>query len=87
MNRLDGAERKASFLLAHPECAGWTVEPLGFASRSKKGVLGAFHRAQRWCRANCAGAWEGSPQAFAFADPEDGAHFRVAQDAGQLGGA
>jgi len=70
--------RSAAFLDQHPECIGWTVVPLVYASRTKKGVLGVFTRAERWCHGQCAGRWRGTPQAFAFAEFDDAARFRVA---------
>lgn len=72
------AKRGAAFLARYPECAGWTIVPLAYASRTKKGVLGVFTRAERWCRETCAGDWRGTPQAFAFADAADAAAFRAA---------
>ena len=75
---IDG--RAVAFLDQHPECAGWAVVPLAYASRTKKGVLGVFTRAERWCRDHCRGDWRGGPQAFAFADAGDADRFRAVFD-------
>ena len=82
-------DARAGLLAAHPECEGWAVVALPYASRTKKGVLGAYTWGRRWAETECRSAWVGTPRAFAFADAEEGRRFAAAvgREQGGYGGA